>query len=152
MALITLTVCFSMFLSATINDLRGWPYDGPLPDEFRVYWIVVEEPSKSDANNRGGIYLWITDLDGNNKVPRAYKSNYTRRDHEGAQDALKLLKKGKMVVGGRAGTEGEDGGEGNGEGQGHGQGEGQGHGGGSLSDSPEIIFHELPPSKLPEKD
>jgi hypothetical protein len=58
---------------------------------------------------------------------------------------------GKPVAGSRGGSEGEGEGEGEGDGK-KGQGQGNGTGDGSLSDSPEIIFHELPPSKLPEKN
>jgi uncharacterized membrane protein YgcG len=155
MALITLTVCFSMFLSRTVDDMRGWPYDGELPDEFRVHWIVVKEPSKTNTEDKGGIYIWITDFAGDGRIPRAYRSTYTKRGHENAQDALKLLKEGKMVAGGKDGREGEGEGEGeggDGKGKGGKKGQGQGTGGGSLSNSPEIIFHELPPPKLPEKN
>jgi len=156
MILITMTVCFSLFLSQTMKDVRGWPTDDQLPDKFIVHWIVVKEPSKTDVSNKGGIYLWVTDLSGEGKEPRAYKTEYSREGHDDAQKAIGMIMEGKTVAGSRKGDgEGEGEGDGDGEGEGDGdskgQGEGNGTGGGSLSNSPEIIFHELPPSKLPEK-
>ena len=155
MILITMTVCFSLFLSQTMEDVRGWPTDDELPNKFRVHWIVVKEPSKADHSEKGGIYLWVTDLAGDGKQPRAYRTEYSREKHEDAQKALGMIMEGKAVAGSRGG-DGEGEGEGDGDGDGDGddakeQGEGNGTGGGSLSNSPEIIFHELPPSKLPEK-
>ena len=153
MILITMTVCFSLFLSQTMEDVRGWPTDDELPNKFRVHWIVIKEPSKTDHSEKGGIYLWVTDLAGDGKQPRAYRSEYSREKHEDAQKALGMIMEGKAVAGGRGGDgEGEGEGEGDGEGDQKGQGQGNGTGDGSLSDSPEIIFHELPPSKLPEKN
>jgi len=150
MILITMTVCFSLLLSQTMENVRGWPTDDELPYEFNVHWVVIKEPSKADHNNKGGMYLWVTDLSGDGRQPRAYRSEYSREKHEDAQEALEMIMGGKKV-GGRRG-EGEGDGEGDGEGGQKGQGEGNGTGGGSLSNSPEIIFHELPPPKLPEKN
>jgi len=152
MILITMTVCFSLFLSQTMQDVRGWPTDDPLPDQFRVHWVVIKEPNKTDRNANGGIYLWVTDLSGDGKQPRSYRSEYSREKHEDAQEALDMIMNGKSVVGRRGKGEGEGDGDGKGDGDQKGQGQGAGSGGGSLSDSPEIIFHELPPPKLPEKD
>jgi hypothetical protein len=151
MALITLTLCFSLLLSRTMEDVRGWPTDDELPNKFRVHWLVIKEPSKTDHDEKGGIYLWVTDLAGDGKRPRAYRSEYSHEKHEDAQKALGMIMDGKPVAG-RRGGEGEGKGKGDGEGGGKGQGQGNGTGGGSLSNSPEIIFHELPPPKLPEKD
>jgi len=145
MVLITMTLCFSLLLSRTMEDVRGWPTDDELPNKFRVHWLVIKEPNKADHNEKGGIYLWVTDLAGDGKQPRAYRSEYSREKHEDAQKALKMIMEGKSVMGRR-------GGKGDGKGKGKGEGQGNGNGGGSLSNSPEIIFHELPPSKLPEKD
>lgn len=143
--LIAMTVCFSLFLSETMENVKGWPTDDELPDSFHVHWIVIKEPSKTDHNKKGGIYIWVMDLAGDGKQPRAYRIDYSREMHEEAQKALGMIRAGKRVVGGRRG-------DGKGKGKGRGSGEGDGNGGGSFSDSPEIIFHELPPSKLPEKD
>ena len=150
MVLITMTLCFSLLLSQTMKDVRGWPTDDELPNEFNVHWVVIKEPSKTDHNDKGGIYLWVTDLSGDGRQPRAYKSEYSREKHDDAQKALEMIMGGKKV-GGRRG-DGEGDGDGDSEGGQKGQGEGNGTGGGSLSNSPEIIFHELPPPKLPEKD
>ena len=150
MILITMTVCFSLFLSQTMQDVRGWPTDDALPDKFRVHWIVVKEPDKADRDNKGGIYLWVTDLSGDGSQPRSYRSEYSRKKHEDAQEALGMIMNGK-AVGGRRG-EGEGGGDNKGDGDQKGEGQDGGDGAGSMSNSPEIIFHELPPPKPPKKD
>jgi len=156
MVLITMTLCFSLFLSQTMEDVRGWPTDDEPPEKFIVHWLVIKEPSKLDTTDKGGIYMWVTDLGGDGKEPRAYKTKYSREGHEEAQKAIGMIMDGKTVMGSRNGKKGEGDGSGDGEGKGEGggkkgQGQGNGTGGGSLSNSPEIIFHELPPSKLPEK-
>jgi len=57
------------------------------------------------------------------------------------------------MVGGRNRGKGKGKGKGKGDGKGKGGGKdkGGGKGGGSLSKSDDIIFHDLPPSKLPDK-
>jgi hypothetical protein len=142
-AIIALTLGFSLFLSSEMEDLRGWPYDGTLPESFRVHWIVVGEPDKTDVGDKGAIYLWVSVPDS---LPRVYRIPYTTERHEDAERALGMIRDGKKVGGKNGGKE-----EGKGEGDGEGKGNKGGNGGGSLSDSPEVIFHELPPPKLPEK-
>ena len=62
-----------------------------------------------------------------------------------------MIQSGEKVGGKNNGKGGGGKGKGKG-GKGKGKGNGKGsNGGGSLSRSDDIIFHELPPSKLPEK-
>ena len=91
----------------------------------------------------------ISFYDGDSE-PRAYRLPYTRELHEQAQQALSTLMGGGSI-GGTSGGEGKQG-EGSRKGEGDGA-EGQdGDGGGSLSRNGGIMFHDLPPTKLPDKD
>ncbi len=166
--LITMTFTFYLCLSIGISlqNWAGWPSDQPLPEEFIVHWIKVKEPHKKTGAS-GHIYVWASSVgeyyqkdgwDGwrkflisfythDPKEPRVHRLPYSVESHERAQTALGSLMRGKGVGGKNKGGKG-DGGEGEG---GNGDTNGDGNGGGSLSRSDDIIFHELPPSRLPEK-
>jgi len=161
-ATIASALYFCLSISFSLENFEGWPSHASLPEEFRVHWVVIEEPDKKGGE--GAIYIWaksLKSLDGESgwwisfegsstNAPRAYKLPYTRELHERAQDALKRLQAGKSVMGkhgrGRAGDGEGDGSEGP-----PGDGEAAGRGGGSLTKNGGITFQELPPTKLPDK-
>ena len=168
--MILLSLYFCLSVGFSVRDFMGWPTEEDLPEKFRVYWLVIDEPDpKGDSG--GNIYVWlqpnsttetvhdswedylISFYDGDSE-PRAYRLPYTRELHEQAQEALGTLM-GGGGVGGTSEGEGEGEGEGDGD-EGEGEGEGKedqgGHGGGSLSRNGGIMFHDLPPTKLPNKD
>ena len=174
---IAATLCFSLGMWNSVEGLQGWPTKEPLPAKFLLHWAVIEEGNKQ-TDTPGNIYLWVEDMADKNEnpnwfsflpkqmtdKPRVYKVPYSRAVHEQLQKAMEGMKKGKRFVG-----ENKNGKIGNGEGEGKdGKGEG-GKGKGKGYDKPgqgkkgpggefdfsqeqDIVFHELPPAKLPPKD
>jgi len=102
----------------TTSDLRGWSTDDPLPDHFRIHWIIVEEPNV--------IYVLVENMspviDGtlhniDRKSPRLHRIPYSRKAHIEGQEIINKLKQGKTVIRG-TNPNGK-------KGQGKGEGEGQ---------------------------
>jgi len=63
------------------KGLLGWPApaSGGLPAKFQLLWTRVVEPDVK-MGNRGAIYLWVEELDGNNVpsgLPRSYRLPYS---------------------------------------------------------------------------
>jgi hypothetical protein len=61
------------------KGLLGWPASGALPPKFQLLWTRVVEPDLK-AGNRGAIYLWVEEVDGNNVpsgLPRSYQLPYS---------------------------------------------------------------------------
>ena len=61
------------------KGLLGWPASGALPPKFQLLWTRVVEPDVK-AGNRGAIYLWVEQVDGNNVpsgLPRSYQLPYS---------------------------------------------------------------------------
>ena len=162
-ATIAAALCFCLSISFSLDNFEGWPSDTSLPEEFRVHWIVIEEPDKKGGE--GAVYIWAEGLEpeedkdkwwlsfekDDTDAPRAYKLPYNRELHENAQKALERLQAGKGVMGKNGMGEAQEGeGEGS-EGPMGGDGETGGQGGGSLTKNGGITFQELPPTKLPDK-
>jgi len=162
---------FCLSVGFSVKDYMGWPTNEDLPEKFLVHWIVIDEPDKK-TGDKGSVYVWLKPLsetkehhdtwedyllsfyDGESR-PRSYRVPYSRDLHEKAQRAIEMIMGGAQVGGlnGEGGEEGEGKGE-KGEGKEKGRGKGESTtsgGGGSLTRNGGIIFHELPPTKLPEK-
>ncbi len=78
------TTLFSIVVLLSLKDFVGWPSSSNLPEEFLLHWAIINEPDKI-KNTEGEIYIWATKLDKENKIkgiPRAYKIDYTRKNHE----------------------------------------------------------------------
>ena len=45
-----------------LGDLLGWATSEPMPEDFRLHWVVIEEPDKARGGD-GKIYFWIRELD-----------------------------------------------------------------------------------------
>ena len=160
MILVSLYFCLSVGLS--VSEFMGWPTDKALPEKFLVHWAVIDEPDVK-SGSEGSIYVWVRHLsnpekeydewndyllsfyDGESR-PRAYRLSYSRGLHERTQEAIDMLTKGEGV----GGTSEGEGKEGDGEGL-EGEGTEEGEGGGSLTRNGGIMFHKLPPPKLPDK-
>ena len=162
-ATIAAALYFCLSISFSLENFEGWPSNTSLPEEFRVHWVVIEEPDKKGSE--GAVYIWAENLQplesdsgwwlsfekGNTDTPRAYKLPYSRDLHERAQQALERLQAGEGVMGKNGGGEAGEG-EGDGsEGMPGDGGETGGEGGGSLSRNGGITFQKLPPTKLPDK-
>jgi hypothetical protein len=81
---ITTSTLFSIIVLISLKDFIGWPSSSKLPQEFQLHWAIIDEPDKI-KNTEGAIYMWVTKLDKENKnkgLPRSYKIDYTRKNHE----------------------------------------------------------------------
>ena len=82
-----------------IEKLLGQPSPSPLPSEFRVIWIHIDEP---DQDNQGGIYYWLRSLDSSGMPsgpPRAYQRPYSIPEAIAAEAANQKLQDGELLNG-----------------------------------------------------
>ena len=134
--IITSATLFSIVVLLSLKDFIGWPSKSTLPQEFQLHWAIIDEPSKV-KKTEGAIYMWVTALDKENKsksLPRAYKINYTRKNHKEIMKGLISLGDGIQQKGERVKVKEnidieED-----------------------LSNLQEIVIYELPKPLLPEKN
>ena len=134
--IITTSTLFSIVVLISLKDFIGWPSKSGLPQQFQLHWAIIDEPNKI-KNSEGAIYMWVTKLDKENKnkgLPRAYKIDYTRKNHEEIMKGLISLgdgiqQKGEKVKAKEDIDLDED-----------------------LSNLQEIVIYELPKPLLPEKD
>ena len=133
---ISLATAFSIVVLISLKNFIGWPSKSNLPQQFQLHWAIIDEPNKI-KNTNGAIYMWVTALDKENEskgLPRAYKIDYTRKNHEEIMKGLISLGDGiqqkgeKVKIKEDIDTE-ED-----------------------LSNLQEIVIYELPKPLLPEKD
>tara|TARA_Y100000296_G_C5082076_1_gene210465 strand:+ start:189 stop:794 length:606 start_codon:yes stop_codon:yes gene_type:complete len=167
---IAFALYFCLSISFSLQNFEGWPSDASLPEEFRVHWIIVEEPDK--RGGEGAVYIWAEEFEPEEEgkpkwwlsfqkddtdAPRAYRLPYNRDLHEQSQEALERLMAGEGVMGrndgdGGHGKVGEAKGEGSeGPSGEHGNADAGGQGDGSLTKNGGITFQKLPTTKLPEK-
>jgi|TARA_R110000824_G_scaffold55629_7_gene153072 hypothetical protein len=160
---------FCLSVGFSVKDYMGWPTEESLPKKFLVHWIVIQEPDKK-TGDKGAIYVWTKPLskvedktvtwedyllsfyDGKSK-PRAHRMSYSRDMHEKAQQAIDTIRSGGQI-GGQSGQGKEGDGDGNAEKGKASNGTGEnakGQGGGSLTRNGGVIFHKLPPPRLPDK-
>ena len=102
LAFISICLYFSFLMWHSLSDLSGWCTDSPMPKKSIIHWILVSEPSKSNARDQGNIFFWATEIDENNEIirkvsllllrpfsskknetePRAYRLPYSEDLHE----------------------------------------------------------------------
>jgi hypothetical protein len=91
------------------QGLRGWASPDPLPENFRVLWITMDEPDKA-AGGPGTIYFWVRELDAAglpSGVPRAHRVRWNESSAEAAQHALERMDDGELLNG-RTGPDAAD--------------------------------------------
>jgi len=94
------SVFYFLSWNSYINIL-GWPSAQDLPEEFRIIWVVIEEPNK-EIKKKGELYLWVRLFDEAKIVqgqPRGYKLLWSEENYKKAQFALHKLKEGKQLNG-----------------------------------------------------
>jgi len=82
-------------------ELLGWPSEQDLPDNFRISWVVIEEPNKL-TKEEGAVYLWVRSIDRIGMAegkPRSFKMNWSEENHRKAQLALSKLQEGEQLNG-----------------------------------------------------
>ena len=81
--------------------LMGWATAAPLPEQFRVHWIMIEDPDKVDRQP-GSIYFWVRELDVAGLAvgdPRAHRVAWSEENAEAAQAALAAMDGGELLNG-----------------------------------------------------
>ena len=163
-------IWFSIAINVSLPSMLGWPSEAELPYKYELFSAKVVNPSLTNASD-GCIFLWVADvdpLDGygvfelyryDKSEPRCYKIPYSKEMHKKIQQAQKLLRQGRRVMGENPNGEGKSKGKkgkgkskGKGEGEGDGQ-QGQGEGGlgeeGDKNAGPK--YYVMPPVDAPEK-
>ena len=82
-----------------IEKLLGQPSPSPLPSEFRVIWIHIDEP---EGDKKGGIYYWLRSLDSAGMPigpPRAHERPYSIPEAIAAEAANQKLQEGELLNG-----------------------------------------------------
>jgi len=176
---IVASMCFSVCLWNSLDNLSGWPCSAELPEEFEIKWIYAEEGNLKPDSPKA-IFVWAIDLHPENAddaidfsidkhigTPRVYTLPYSKSLHKQSLEIQKQIAEGRRFYGTSKSEEkcdkcngsgkGKGGGKcdkcnGSGKGKGKGKGNGEGKGGGSLSRETDKIFHELPQPHLPEKN
>ena len=95
---IFIAALFTIIVFLSLKNFIGWPIKSKLPEEFQLHWAIIHEPNKLERKE-GYIYIWATELNANSEnsgIPRAYKSKYTRKNHE--QVAAALLRLGDGIL------------------------------------------------------
>lgn len=166
---ITSCLYFSFLMWYSLSELSGWATSVSMPQKSIIHWILVQEPSKFNKSDEGGVYIWATEADSDNQEinkhtifflkpftnrknsvePRAYRLPYSEQLHQQAAKAMQMIMSGKTLIGEKMNGYGEESGDGGAEGH-HGEKQ-RNNGGGSLSQEQIFRFYELPPFKLPEK-
>ena len=82
-----------------IEKLLGQPSPSPVPNEFRVIWIHIDEP---EGDKKGGIYYWLRSLDSAGMPigpPRAHQRPYSIPEAIAAEAANQKLQDGELLNG-----------------------------------------------------
>ncbi|MGB1011507.1 MAG: hypothetical protein ACPGVP_17445 [Thiolinea sp.] len=79
---------------------QGWPSHNAVPEKFLLHGAVIEEPDK-ERGVSGTIFLWLSDLTEHKpaELPRAYILPYSKRLHNSAQEALRMMRNGELQMG-----------------------------------------------------
>jgi hypothetical protein len=132
------------------HQIQGWPASAPLPNDFRVLWISVQEPDKQ-TKSPGHIFYWVRELDEAGLAvgePRAHSVSWDQDRAEQAQAALEKMEEGELINGKRSrNIVSESNADPSHANEFAGDPSASGSGGGR----PEIEFVEVPPPSLPPK-
>ena len=78
-----------------LEDLRGWPSKGELPDKFQLLAADVLDPELNDGV--GKIHLWVRVKNG--ESPRVYQLPYSKSLHQQIHTARQKIADGKIQIG-----------------------------------------------------
>ena len=86
---------------AGYHGITGWATSEPMPDEFRVLWITMDEPDKV-TGEPGAIFFWVRELDEAGLPmgePRAHTVAWSEDSAEAAEEALEQMEEGQLLNG-----------------------------------------------------
>jgi hypothetical protein len=150
LSLVTIVSVFYFVTWLGLRQLLGFPSPEPLPADFRLVWVHVEEPQSPDSDD-GGIYYWLRPLDNAGiplGPPRAHVRPFSIPEAIAAEAAAARLKEGELLNGrqSRSALTARD------------NNESQDSAGERSTDDPDdsaalfFEFFEVAPPTLPEKD
>ncbi len=85
----------------SLGGLMGWASPDPMPTDFRVLWISMDEPDKA-GGTPGTIYFWVRALDEAGLPagpPRAHRVPWSETAAEEAQAAMAQIEDGELLNG-----------------------------------------------------
>jgi hypothetical protein len=83
------------------RGITGWATSEPLPENFRVHWLMIEDPQKS-SDKPGAIYMWVRELDEAGfpiGAPRAHRIPWSDSAARTAEAARASLEAGELLNG-----------------------------------------------------
>jgi hypothetical protein len=83
------------------RGITGWATPEPLPEDFRVYWLMVEDPDKV-SSKPGAIYFWVRELDEAGfpvGPPRAHRVAWSESAARAAEAARASMEAGELLNG-----------------------------------------------------
>jgi hypothetical protein len=83
------------------RGLQGWATPEPLPEEFRIHWITLDDHDK-ETGEPGAIYFWVREIDEAGLpigAPRAHKIPWDEASAEAAEEALAQMDEGELLNG-----------------------------------------------------
>lgn len=83
------------------RGITGWATPEPLPEDFRVHWLMIEEPQKS-GDKPGAIFMWVRELDDAGFPvgdPRAHRIPWSDSAAREAEAARASLEAGELLNG-----------------------------------------------------
>ena len=83
------------------RGITGWATSQPLPEDFRVYWLMVEDPEKV-SGKPGAIFFWVRELDDAGfpaGPPRAHRVAWSEDAARVAEAALASMEAGEILNG-----------------------------------------------------
>lgn len=97
-AALTLSCAFYVWHFQALQSFVGWPAESRLPENFQLISSYTVEPNQQN-DQPGGIYLWIRDLDSDDRRPRSFRLAYDRQVHQQVDDAVEQQQQGERLVG-----------------------------------------------------
>lgn len=83
------------------QHLTGWATNQPLPDEFRLIYLSIEERVSAD-DEPGHIYYWVRPLDEAGLPygpPRVHRIKWSESEAENAEAAMSAIEDGEELNG-----------------------------------------------------
>lgn len=98
--LVLAALCLGFYLwhYSLLQAYLGWPADDGLPEHFELVSAFTVEPDLK-ADDPGGIYLWVRDLDSDRLVPRSFRLPYQKQLHQQVNTTMNKQRQGERFVG-----------------------------------------------------
>jgi hypothetical protein len=100
-AAIVVTTCLYIVSWFGYQAMSGWASTQPLPEQFRLLWVSIEERKREDRNP-GYIYYWVRTLDEADLPvgpPRAHRVEWSETAAEIAEAATSAIEEGQELNG-----------------------------------------------------